>query len=134
LVTVDLLLLCQKNLPDCSAEILSDPDINIGAFSNNYRSLQLKWGDKLKAGYIDLSKADDVLDLLARGRINYSLYPAMKNNIPAFIKRDYHYVSLIDLDAIHVVHEKHAHLVKDLDVAVQKNLAAYYQSLQVKEQ
>lgn len=123
LVSVDLLLLCKKEMSVCSDEAFENDQETMGVYIYNLDSVKKKYGERLKIKTLKNPDATDAIYLMQKGRINYALHPVIKGNVPKQISDSFNYVKVLDITGVHVVNKRHAHLVDQLNSAIAKHLS-----------
>ena len=122
LVEVDVLLLCNKEVPECSAKVLEDQEKLVGLYLFDLNSIMTKYNMNYTARFIKTQDATQLLNLMQRGRLNYGLHTIIKDKIPAQLSEKFNHIKIMEIKAVHVLNKKHQNILQELDMAITNNL------------
>lgn len=122
LVEVDVLLLCNKEAPECSLKVLEDQEKLVGLYLFDLNSIMTKYNENYTARFIKTQDATKLLNLMQRERLNYGLHTVIKDKIPARLSEKFNHIKVLEIKAVHVLNKKHQNILESLDKAIANNL------------
>ena len=122
LVQGDVLLLCNKDIPKCTEDILQDPKQKIGSAVYDLDSVIAKNNKNYKAEFIRAQDPLRVVQLMQRGRLKYGLYSVIKGTVPSEISDNFNYTRVMGVNAVHALNKRHQNIAQDLDRAIANNI------------
>jgi len=122
LVEVDVLLLCNKGVPECSPKVLEDQEELVGLYLYDLNSIMAKYNVNYTARFIKTQDATKLLNLMQRERLNYGLHTVIKDTLPPTISDNYNHVRVLQIKTVHVLNKKHQNIIEELDKAIASNL------------
>lgn len=122
LVEVDVLLLCNKEVPECSAKVLEDQEKLVGLYLFDLNSIMTKYNMNYTARFIKTQDATQLLNLMQRERLKYGLHAVIKDTLPTDLSENYNHVRVLQIKTVHVLSRKHQNILEALDKAIANNL------------
>lgn len=115
------LLLCQPTIP-CHSKVLYDSTVTIAAPTASVYSLNNLLEGEVNATLMSIDKAESPLALLRKARVDYVVYPFLKNKVPKWVSDEMQSVELFVGSASHVIHERHKDLLPKLQSSLKNHL------------
>ena len=122
LVEGDVLLLCNKNIPKCTEEILYDSKQKVASAIYDLDSVIAKNNKDYKAEFIRAQDPLRVVQLMQRGRLKYGLYSVIKGTVPSELSGNFNYTRVMGVNAVHALNKRHQNIAQDLDRAIANNI------------
>lgn len=124
LTRVNFYLICAQNRP-CDNTVLAS---NVAIFASK-RSITLL-SDYLPASFsgelVEIDRIAMIPELIKKKRGDYGIYGSTVGRISTDISLNFQSYLIDSFDSYHIIHEKHAPLIPELERAIQKNLNAVF--------
>lgn len=122
LVEIDILLLCNKKLSECSPDALEDPTKLVGSYLYDLDTIKSEYNKNYTAKFVKTQDATQLLNLMQRERLKYGLHAVIKDTLPTDLSENYNHVRVLQIKTVHVLSKKHQNILQELDMAITNNL------------
>lgn len=112
-------LLCHSGVP-CSKDVLFDSENTVIITDASQDGVKAIFGEAVNARFYSINSLDRIPKLIDGERANYGVYVFTKSGLANAQFPTLNAVELFITQTYHVIHKRHAHLVKSLDRAIRK--------------
>ena len=124
-IKTSAVLLCKKTVPCNQGELFNRGNkvVTVRMFEQLMRQ---HYGQRFEATLHSYDTLTTPLALLEKGRIDYALYVFVTTQFPSDVEQFATVVNLFEIEAVHLVNEKHRDLIGELDKVLLQLVPKYF--------